>query len=468
MKILKQNKKIKILLISCYELGNQPIQTASLHAFLKSYSYSPKVLDLSTQKINSKYIQNCDFIAFSTPMHTALTIAVEATKIIRKVNKKCHICFYGDYADLNSNYLLKNIADSCLSGETQKSILEIIKSIETSSNEVTDKQNRYKKRIRLIEKPDFSIPERSLLPPLSNYNKLINGQNHITTAAVETSKGCKHQCLHCPITPIFKGRFFVVPKEIVLSDIKNLHSKGARHITFTDPDFLNGPKHSLRILREMNNLFPEMTFDFTAKVEHLIKHKDIFTEFRQLGCLFIVTALESLNTKILRKLIKGHSKKDFLEVLKNARENEISIRPSLIAFTPWTTPKDYIELLNFIEENDLIYEIEPIQMSIRLLIPPESSLLQLKDLKKYLVDFEPEKFSHTWKHPNSKMELLNLKISGIVEKHESLNKDALETFTAIKKEFSKIFPEITNKENITIRAKRVSVKPPKLTESWFC
>ena len=66
------------------------------------------------------------------------------------------------------------------------------------------------------------------------------------------------------------------------------------------------------------------------------------------------------------------------------------------------------------------------------------------------------------------MELLNLKISRIVEKHESLNKDALETFTAIKKEFSKIFPEITNKENITIRAKRVSVKPPKLTESWVC
>ena len=220
MKNIKQNKKINILLISCYELGNQPIQTASLHAFLKSYSYSPKVLDLSTQKINPKEVQNCNFIAISTPMHTSLTIAVEATKIIRKVNKECHICFYGDYADLNSKYLLKNIADSCLSGETQKSILEIINSIETSSKEVTEKKNIYKNSIRLIEKPDFRTPERSLLPTLSNYNKLINDQTYITTAAVETSRGCKHQCLHCPITPIFKGRFFVVPKEIVLSDIK--------------------------------------------------------------------------------------------------------------------------------------------------------------------------------------------------------------------------------------------------------
>ena len=468
MKNIKQNKKINILLISCYELGNQPIQTASLHAFLKSYSYSPKVLDLSTQKINPKEVQNCNFIAISTPMHTSLTIAVEATKIIRKVNKECHICFYGDYADLNSKYLLKNIADSCLSGETQKSILEIINSIETSSKEVTEKKNIYKNSIRLIEKPDFRTPERSLLPTLSNYNKLINDQTYITTAAVETSRGCKHQCLHCPITPIFKGRFFVVPKEIVLSDIKNLHSQGARHITFTDPDFLNGPKHSLRILREMNNLFPEMTFDFTAKVEHLINHKDIFTELRQLGCLFIVTALESLNSKILRKLVKGHSKKDFLEILKISRENEISIRPSLIAFTPWTTPKDYIELLNFIEENELIYEIDPIQMSIRLLIPPKSSLLKLKDIRKHIVDFQPERFSHIWKHPNPKMEILNSNISAVVEKHATLNKDALETFIAIKKEFSEIFPKLANIQNVTIRTKRVTVKPPKLTESWFC
>ena len=459
---------MKILLISCYELGNQPIPTASLHAFLKSYSYNPQVLDLSTQKINHEDIQNYDFIALSTPMHTALSIAVKATKIIRRFNKECHICYYGDYADLNSNYLLKNIADSCLSGETQKSILEIIKSIQSSSNTITYKQNREKKKIRLIEKPDFKIPERSLLPDLSNYNKLINDQNHVTTAAVETSRGCKHQCLHCPITPIFKGRFFVVPKEIVLSDIKNLYLQGARHITFTDPDFLNGPKHSLKILREMNNLFPEMTFDFTAKIEHLIQQKDIFTELQELGCLFIVTALESLNNKILKKLIKGHSKKDFLEVLKIARANGISIRPSLIAFTPWTTPKDYIELLDFIEKNELIDEIDPIQMSIRLLIPPESSLLQLQDLKKYIVRFEPEKFSYIWKHPNPKMELLNLKISRIVENHANLKKEALETFVALKKEFSKIFPEIIKEENVTIRTKKITAKPPKLTESWFC
>jgi len=116
----------------------------------------------------------------------------------------------------------------------------------------------------------------------------------------------------------------------------------------------------------------------------------------------------------------------------------------------------------------LIYEIDPIQMSIRLLIPPKSSLLKLKDIRKHIVNFEAERFSHIWKNPNPKMEILNSNISAVVEKHVTLKKDALETFIAIKKEFSEIFPELTNKQNVTIRTKRVTVKPPKLTESWFC
>ncbi len=468
MRTTKQNKKIKILLISCYELGNQPISTASLHAFLKEFKYLPNVLDLSTQKINAIDIENYNFIAISTPMHTALKIGVEAAKMIRKINTKCHVCFYGDYAHLNSNYLLDNLANSCLSGEIQIPILDIIKSIEGSSNRTKNKQNENENKSPFIKKPDFKTPERSLLPPLSSYNKLIDGQNHIMTGAVETSRGCKHKCLHCPIPPIYGGRFFIVPKEIVLSDIKNLYKQGARHITFTDPDFLNGPKHSLRILRDMNKLFPELTFDFTAKVEHLLKDRAIFPELKRLGCLFIVTALESLNANILKKLIKGHTEKDFLKVLKIARENKISIRPSLIAFTPWTTPEDYIELLNFIEKNELVYEIEPIQMSIRLLIPPGSSLLELKDLREHIVKFEPDKFIHTWKHPDSKMELLNYKVSKIVENHTAINKDPLETFIAIKKEFSVIFPEIIDHKNIIFQAKKHTIKPPKLTESWFC
>jgi len=38
---------------------------------------------------------------------------------------------------------------------------------------------------------------------------------------------------------------------------------GATHITFGDPDFLNGPGHALKVVRAAHAEFPRLTFDFT-------------------------------------------------------------------------------------------------------------------------------------------------------------------------------------------------------------
>ena len=87
---------------------------------------------------------------------------------------------------------------------------------------------------------------------------------------VEASRGCLHRCRHCPLPPIYGGRFFIVPPDIVLSDIRNQVKAGARHITFADADFLNGPGHVMPIVAAMHDEFPDLTFDFTAKVSHLL------------------------------------------------------------------------------------------------------------------------------------------------------------------------------------------------------
>src|SRR6185295_4904284 len=115
----------------------------------------------------------------------------------------------------------------------------------------------------------------------------------------EASRGCLHRCRHCPIPPVYDGRFFVVPRDVVLADIRSQVEAGARHVTFGDPDFLNGPAHSLAILREMRREFPFVSHDFTAKIEHLLKHRDLLPEMASLGCSFIVSAVESLSDRVL-------------------------------------------------------------------------------------------------------------------------------------------------------------------------
>ena len=56
-----------------------------------------------------------------------------------------------------------------------------------------------------------------------------------------------------------------------------------------------------------------MTFDVTAKVEHLLRHRAHLPELAALGCAFIVSAVESLSDPVLAHLDKGHTRADIVD-----------------------------------------------------------------------------------------------------------------------------------------------------------
>jgi len=90
----------------------------------------------------------------------------------------------------------------------------------------------------------------------------------------EGSRGCKHWCRHCPVVPVYQGKFRIVQASVVLADIRSQVAMGAEHISFGDPDFLNGPTHALKLARALHAEFPDLTFDATIKVQHLIEQMD--------------------------------------------------------------------------------------------------------------------------------------------------------------------------------------------------
>ena len=184
---------------------------------------------------------------------------------------------------------------------------------------------------------------------------------------VEASRGCLHLCLHCPIPSVYGGRFLVVAKEIVRTDIRNLVRAGAEHITFGDPDFLNGRGHSLDIVRGLHQEFSDLTFDFTAKVEHILKHAGLMSELAQSGFVFAVSAVESLSDTMLANLEKRHTRADVSRALEIFCSAGIPLRPSLVSFTPWTTLDDYLDVLDFVETEGLHDQVDPVHCTIRLL-----------------------------------------------------------------------------------------------------
>jgi len=458
----------EILLISCYELGHQPFALALPIGFLEKAEYQPDAIDTSVDPLDPERVGKAHFVGISVPMHTALRLGVQVAKRIREINPHCYICFYGLYASLNSEYLLKHVADFVIGGEFEIPLVHLIKTLEKgTTTPIKGVSHKTSFSSPFLDHLSFTQPKRELLPELGKYASLEENGSHRLVGYVETSRGCKHLCLHCPIPPVYNGRFFLIPQEVVLEDIRQQVKAGATHITFGDPDFLNGPRHSLKIVRALHQEFPHLTFDFTAKVEHIIKNKEIFPEFSEKGCIFMISAVESLSDTVLNQLKKNHTRKDIIEALSILRKIKIPMRPSLVSFTPWETLDDYIFMLNFVEEQELIDNIDPVQYTIRLLIPPGSSLLSNPSLKPFLGPLIQENFSYQWNHPDPRMETLQKKAAHVVEAATQTEEDPLITFHRIR-ELAISFKENRSPREFQLSTPAPRKRPPRLTESWFC
>src|SRR5438046_889175 len=98
----------EILLISCYELGHQPLAAAMPLGFLERAGFAPRALDIAVEQFDTERIAGACLIGISVPMHTALRLGVRVAEAVRNVNPSAKICFYGLYAALNADYLLKH------------------------------------------------------------------------------------------------------------------------------------------------------------------------------------------------------------------------------------------------------------------------------------------------------------------------------------------------------------------------
>ncbi len=458
-----------ILLISCYELGHQPLSLAFPLASLRQAGFAPVAVDTSVEPLDDTAIREARLVAISVPMHTALRLGARIAARVRAVNPGAHVCFYGLYATLNASYLLgvTGVGNSVIGGEYERPLLDLAAALDRGDDlAAVHGLGLVDRPAPPMLKPDvLPVPERETLPQLRAYAGLERTATIVPAGYVEATRGCHHTCRHCPITPIYGGRFTVVPRGVVLADARAQIAAGARHLTFGDPDFFNGPGHGLRICRALHAEYPDLTFDATIKIEHLLQHRRLLPELAELGCAFVVSAVESLSDEVLTKLDKGHTREGIIEALDLLDAAGIPMRPSLLPFTPWETLDGYLNLLRFVAERGLVAHVDPVMLSIRLLVPPGSALLSDPTSATWLGDLDAEAFTYRWAHPDPRMDALHAAVSALVE-------EAAQTQERPPATFAKIWQAAHEAAGLaSTRPPRPTTRrhpPPRLTESWFC
>src|SRR6516225_7565599 len=460
----RYNRRVKIVLISTYELGRQPFGLASPAAWLRQRGHQVTCLDLSRQSLDEQALKVAHLIAFYVPMHTATRLTLVLLDPIRRLNRNAHFCAYGLYATLSEESFRAQGVTSLFGGEFEQSLADLAEHL--SGLPAAPRMHPLDSGVSLA-RLRFQVPDRSGLPPLRSYAHLIlPGGEHRTVGYTEASRGCKHLCRHCPIVSVYNGVFRVVDREVVLADVRQQVAAGAEHLTFGDPDFFNGIGHAMAVVEALHREFPRLSYDVTIKIEHLLKHKRHLASLRDTGCLFVTSAVESVDDEVLRRLEKGHTRADFLEATRMFRELDLVVHATFVPFTPWTTLDGYLELLRVLRENDLVENVAPIQLAIRLLIPRGSRLLELDEIRHLVGPFDPSALVYPWRNPDPRVDTLGAEVEQIVSSGEKHKLPRRTIFARIAKAAHQAAGVETEFAARPVLVSRAAI--PYLNEPWYC
>jgi len=493
---------MNILLVSGYELGHQPYHLGIAASHLVEDGHRVRCLDLQVEAAENELFEWADAVGISVPMHTAARLGVEFARTLHSSYPDMPIVFYGLYAHVavdafvsGTAELDKRCSDPPLQVEKARGLVVGIAgeypaalrrwAVSVEENGITgDSAGPLTSQVTVtLDRQKSIVPARHLLPSLDRYARLAWDGEERLVGYVEAATGCSHRCRHCPVPIVYAGRIRKAAIEAVLEDVGWLVEHGASHITFGDPDFLNAPSFASELVSELHSAFPGITFDCTAKVEHVLRYEDLWQQLAERGLLFVVSAFETTNSEVLKVLDKGHLPEDFPRAVTILRTAGVEVRPSFLPFTPWAHSRDLLNILELCVELDLVANVDPVQYSLKLLVPKGSLLLETPELRAYLGDYDSEAMSFRWKARDPATIVLQQKVAEVASRAAMSNLSLRGTLEQIGKEIllasKETMPEdpaikISSTDSDFLAALLSAADPekvksrPKLTEAWFC
>ena len=473
----------RVLLVSTYEQGHQPMGLASPAAALRDAGHEVRTLDIAVEPADPAAFDAADLVAISAPMHTAARLALRLSERLRARRPDLPLVLYGLYAsELDLHLRGGGAFAATVGGEYEGPLVALAdavgegRAIPAPGEPAAPMDIAGLGHAPLFPRDAMPLPDRTGLPPLRDYARATvvpaNGQGPAAAGEqrlagyAEASRGCAHRCTHCPLTPTYGGRLRLVPPEIVLADIDAQVELGARHITLGDPDFFNAVPHSLSLLRILARRHPGLSLDVTIKVEHLLEHPDAARALPDLGVAWVTSAFESVDDRLLARLDKGHTVADMERALALTRDAGLHLRPTWLPFTPWTSLGDFAAVLDFIDRHDLVQSVPPVQYALRLLLPPGSPLIAQTEAEGHLTGFDPDGLTHTWRNPDPAVDALQGEVAdyvGRVACHHDGPTDNADAFAHIRGLAARA-AGLPAPEPSDASARWV----PGLSEAWFC
>ena len=252
-----------------------------------------------------------------------------------------------------------------------------------------DKLLEEEKMVDLVVGPDSYKDLPNLLDEVDHNQKAVNVilsksetygdispvriHNNGINAFVSITRGCDNMCTFC-VVPFTRGRERSRNPDSILREIDELNQKGYKEITLLGQNvdsylwYGGGPKKDFKkateeqkknsikfssLLDLVASSFPEIRIRFSTSnpqdmtidvIETMSKHKNI--------CNYIHLPIQSGSDRILKKMNRLHTRKEYLDLIKKIREiiPNCGISHDMITGFPSETERDHQDTLSLMEE----------------------------------------------------------------------------------------------------------------------
>lgn len=351
--------------------------------------------------------QQIDFIGISIPFSGNIIPAFTLGRILKE-KTKAHITFGGNFLKekniLNNTEILDIFCDSIILGDGEKSIVELVKSIECKKGKEKVTGLIYKKNKKILSNKIIPVTKMNEIHNASFAGIDLNEYLiECPSISIMISKGCYWgKCTFCALGPKYTQYCIKTPEKVV-SDIKALKEKYNLNNWFSFQDDAIHPNYLNKLADEIikNNL--DIYYFIFARFEKEFT-KELLEKLYKSGLRTIYWGLESGCQSVLEKMNKGIRLENVYRILKDAHEIGIENITGIIINFPTETTKEYNETIEFLKSIKDYVTISPGNFAVM-----KNSIIE-QNSEKYgikIIENQDNEFSYcpVWEDTNTSQEI---------------------------------------------------------------
>ena len=319
-----------------------------------------RILDTLAEEMDyegiEKYVGDFrpDVVGITAHTHNLIDVIL-VVDIIKKIDKKIHVCLGGPHVNAFSQEAI-DIAgvDSAVLGDGEQAFAELVKCLNEKNDLKRVKGLLFKQngkcmytglREDIKDLDSLPFPDRNLVDHRKYYS--ILGRKAIMTTIV-SSRGCPYRCTFCS-TP--KGPYRMRSPENIMDEIEICMKLGIEEIHFVDDTFNVVTDRVIKICDEIERRRLKIKWSFRGRIDKITE--SLLIKAKKAGCYRIHLGVETSTDEGLKKLKKGITIAQIKEVFKWTRNIGINtVAYFLIGCSHEKTRGDVLKTIDFSKDID--------------------------------------------------------------------------------------------------------------------